>query len=517
MSQIIISKEILEQWYYDEKLTQAEIAERLGCSKSYISQCMRKHGLVARPRGGSRRLDIPREEIERLYAEGCTQAEIAEHFGCSKATIYHRMRDYGLLARAQTEQRKIPISPEELEAWYAEGLTQAEIAERVGCSVDTIYQRTREYGLVNLSPSNRRKLVIPREELEALLAEGLTQVEIAKRLGCSEQTIRRRRRQYGLETSDGAYQRIEIKREELERLCAEGVTLKQMAERFGCSQATVFKRMRDYGLRALPDNEPELFSHEQLYSLYVEQGLTTGQIADRLGCNKSTVLKHMKKIGIPRRIPGIQPKEWVPAEHLEAWPTPALAYVVGLITAHGCLRKGNRVINFACRNWELIRLYRTNLRLDPNVPTRIEEMGKASASKASKNRYIIEFTDRGLRAFLEKLGLTPAKSNQLGPLAIPDAVFADFVRGYCDGKGKWDIRWHKYLRVQLRSRSPAFLQWMQERIEQQTQLRGHISGNMLSYDGHHTREIAIALGRWLYYAPDVPAFSTPRAIWEPFA
>ena len=51
-------------------------------------------------------------------------------------------------------RKKINVPREELERYLREGLTQAQIAEKFSCSVDTIQRRIKEYNLRNLPPEN---------------------------------------------------------------------------------------------------------------------------------------------------------------------------------------------------------------------------------------------------------------------------------------------------------------------------------------------------------------------------
>lgn len=44
----------------------------------------------------TKRIDIPREELERLLAEGRTQQEIASYYGCSVDTVQRRIKSYGI-------------------------------------------------------------------------------------------------------------------------------------------------------------------------------------------------------------------------------------------------------------------------------------------------------------------------------------------------------------------------------------------------------------------------------------
>lgn len=51
-------------------------------------------------------------------------------------------------------RKKINVPKDELERYMQEGLTQAQIAEKFSCSVDTIQRRIKEYGLKNLPPKD---------------------------------------------------------------------------------------------------------------------------------------------------------------------------------------------------------------------------------------------------------------------------------------------------------------------------------------------------------------------------
>jgi len=44
----------------------------------------------------AKKLDMPKEEIEKLVDYGFTQDQMAEYFGCSTPTIKKRMKDYGV-------------------------------------------------------------------------------------------------------------------------------------------------------------------------------------------------------------------------------------------------------------------------------------------------------------------------------------------------------------------------------------------------------------------------------------
>ena len=59
----------------------------------------------------TKRIDIPREELERLVSEGCTQQEIASYYNCSVDTVQRRMKDYGIARRKTAENTAKPQEP----------------------------------------------------------------------------------------------------------------------------------------------------------------------------------------------------------------------------------------------------------------------------------------------------------------------------------------------------------------------------------------------------------------------
>lgn len=61
----------------------------------------------------TKRIDIPREELERFVSEGRTQQEIASYYNCSVDTVQRRMKDYGIARRKTAENTAKPQEPQE--------------------------------------------------------------------------------------------------------------------------------------------------------------------------------------------------------------------------------------------------------------------------------------------------------------------------------------------------------------------------------------------------------------------
>jgi hypothetical protein len=94
--------------------------------------------------------------------------------------------------------------------------------------------------------------------------------------------------------------------------------------------------------------------------------------------------------------------------------------------------------------------------------------------------YRLQWGDRRFHEWLVGIGLMPAKTFSLGPLAIPDVWMPDFVRGCIDGDGSITVhcdRHHatkneKYvyerLYVSLVSASSPFIEWMRVAVQRST-------------------------------------------------
>jgi hypothetical protein len=151
----------------------------------------------------------------------------------------------------------------------------------------------------------------------------------------------------------------------------------------------------------------------------------------------------------------------------------------------------------------------------------------------SRYLYRVQWHDRGLYNWFLSVGLTPAKSRTIGPLAVPDALFADFFRGCVDGDGSvlvYTDRYHaekrahyvyERLYVSLVSASRTFLEWIQGTIRKVIGVGGAI------HSGHGGRQHpvwalryakaeSIRLLQWMYYAPDVPCLARKLAKAVPF-
>lgn len=87
-----------------------------------------------------KRIDIPKDMLRHLYDDaGLTQKEIADRVGCDAKTISNRMRKYGMETRTPGDYVRLDLPCHKLRQLYCEKmLSLPSIAEHFGCSVGAI-------------------------------------------------------------------------------------------------------------------------------------------------------------------------------------------------------------------------------------------------------------------------------------------------------------------------------------------------------------------------------------------
>jgi len=103
----------------------------------------------------------------------------------------------------------------------------------------------------------------------------------------------------------------------------------------------------------------------------------------------------------------------------------------------------------------------------------------ARGGEKEKKYFRLQFGSRIFYDFLLSVGLTPAKSKTLRALRIPDAYFADFLRGCVDGDGNVHVYRHPESRrlqlcLRLSSGSLDFLQWLRVEIPRHFDVHGGV-------------------------------------------
>jgi transposase len=94
-----------------EGLSLAEIGRRLGRHESTVAYWVAKHGLRATGRERhAAKGPLRRDELEALVDDGLTIAEIATRLGRSRSTVRHWLQRHGLQTRSRRGRRRSPES-----------------------------------------------------------------------------------------------------------------------------------------------------------------------------------------------------------------------------------------------------------------------------------------------------------------------------------------------------------------------------------------------------------------------
>jgi uncharacterized protein (DUF433 family) len=164
------------------------------------------------------RLDLPVDEIVRMYESGMSGPQIARRFGCSCTPIYARISESGIERRepapksniGKPSATRIVLPMHEIAGLYLNGQTAESIAKQFGVSRLTIVRRLRAGGVEirrrgwhNIGKRSRNKggyhvKTLDIEYIVSAYKRGESMASIAEDLGTTENTIGNRLRGAGV-------------------------------------------------------------------------------------------------------------------------------------------------------------------------------------------------------------------------------------------------------------------------------------------------------------------------------
>jgi DNA-binding CsgD family transcriptional regulator len=150
-------KDLLRRLYWEEGLTYAEMAERLGCSAKTIGNWMDKFDIPARDPNEPQFPKLHNSEILKgMYVDDrMTIPEIADKLDCSERTVVYWLQKHDIETRGlgQRDETEVIFNKEwhdaaMLKRLYKEGgMTQAEVADELGCSRSHVGTLLGKYGI----------------------------------------------------------------------------------------------------------------------------------------------------------------------------------------------------------------------------------------------------------------------------------------------------------------------------------------------------------------------------------
>jgi hypothetical protein len=267
-----------------------------------------------------------------------------------------------------------------------------------------------------------------------------------------------------------------------------------------------------------------------LRRLYVDEGLVAEEIARRCGCAATTVFRRLRAAGIKARPRGPTPGRSDARHARETRPliwTPQIAWIVGLIATDGNLSRQHG-LSITSKDRDLLETVQGCLGLGKGLGACRNGQGLLYSK--------LQWHDRPFYAWLTELGLTPAKSLTLKPLAVPDEYFRDFLRGCIDGDGSIVVYTDRYhteknaryvyerLYVSVVSASRPFADWLLLTARRLLGVRGSVRVSIKArpdrpnpvYAVRFAKRDSTRVLRWIYYSDDVPCLARKRAKAAPF-
>jgi len=142
--------------------------------------------------------------------------------------------------------------------------------------------------------SKQKKKISPEEVCRLFFKDGLSQTQIAKKLGVKPKEISNIFRKLGLEAHKYSQRDLQIGK----LYYVDRMTKADIARKLGVSYNTVVRTFDKYGWKSLP--RPKRANPEDARRLY-EKGLTQREIAEILGVSYFTIGNYLRELGVPIR------------------------------------------------------------------------------------------------------------------------------------------------------------------------------------------------------------------------
>jgi transposase len=192
--------------------------------------------------------DATKERIRELLEAGWLRRAIADEIGVSPSTVTRWAR---LLGFADASPRTSPTDWCAVRDYYEAGHTIDECRAQFGFSYGA-WDKAVSRGDVAPRPRSERELShATRDQVEDLLARGLSQAEISRELGLTKSTVAYHARSLGVR-ADPRFARRHDWAAVQAAIDDEGLSMTQCLKRFGFSRATWYRAVRRGDVIARP-------------------------------------------------------------------------------------------------------------------------------------------------------------------------------------------------------------------------------------------------------------------------
>ncbi len=353
-----VTKEQL-QTLVDKKLSIEEICKQLGIGESAYYDLLPKLDIATKGRSQRQTIkNITKEQIESLLRSGKNYKEISDQLGISEATLQRLIMDFNIDTKIlQTKKIVSTITKERLQELVDSGRPIAEICKELNIPVRTYTRLTHQYGIVtdyrqakmnidsitkeelqqlvdagytrkeicdmlNLTQESslyrllkrfninypyqhhNNEIVIPAEDLQAVVDEWKSVRDIQAKLDVSDTTFYQKAKAANVETVlSGPIGKIKsLNLEEIQKALDSGAGIKEICERFDITPNIYDDLVKEYGIVSKTKKkklEVQSITKEQIESL-IKSGKMTKDICKELNISITTYMKLLKKFGIDR-------------------------------------------------------------------------------------------------------------------------------------------------------------------------------------------------------------------------
>ena len=172
-------KERVLQYYCVEDCSVAEIARRIGTNYSVVYEFLYKNKFTMKRK--TIKSQEQEEMIRNLYNSGSTIYEISKSLNLTEETIKKKMSLMKLYESKIYKRLDSDFEKSEIIKYLRKGYNFEEVGNALGMSTTTVSNRVREYNINVIEEKEYYKEYL-KDEIEKLMAQGLSRAQIAKQL-----------------------------------------------------------------------------------------------------------------------------------------------------------------------------------------------------------------------------------------------------------------------------------------------------------------------------------------------
>ena len=119
---------------YQNGMSMRELGEKYNCGSTTINRKLKQFGVKIRPRGGVQITNLPIDQIIYEYQNGMNLSKLAEKYNCSLPTISDRLKQFGIKILSRGEAKYFDLPIEQIIIDYKSGINAYELGEKYNCA-----------------------------------------------------------------------------------------------------------------------------------------------------------------------------------------------------------------------------------------------------------------------------------------------------------------------------------------------------------------------------------------------